>query len=180
MQKRQKKIYEFQIVKDFLKDIGGEFAIELVKICINKKKPITDEEIGKKLPLKITEIRAILNRLHYRGVACYQKTRNNKTGWYSYTWEIKPDRISELILEKQAEQMQKLEKDIEFQGGHVFFSAGKGMAEYPFEIAAEYDFKCPETGKPLEAIDNKKRIKELEKKMENLKKEVEAIKELLK
>ena len=174
--KSAKKIYEFSIVQDFLKATGGEHALTLVKICVDKKRSVTDEEIGKKMEnLKVTEIRAILNRLHYRGIACYQKTKNNKTGWYSYTWEIKPARIAELIIESQAEQITKLEKDIEFQGMHEFYSAGKDLSEYPFEIAAEYDFKCPETGKPLEMVDNKRKVKELTKKIEDLKTEVHEL-----
>lgn len=177
--KSGKKIYEFSIVQDFLKATGGEYALTLVKICIDKKKPVTDEEIGKKLSnLKVTEIRAILNRLHYRGIACYQKTKNLKTGWYSYTWEIKPSRIAELIIEGQAEQIAKLEKDIEFQGIHEFYSAGKDLPEYPFEIAAEYDFKCPESGKPLQMTDNKKKVKELTKKIEDLKTEVSELQQI--
>lgn len=168
----KKKIYEYLIVKDFLTSIGGEHAIELVKICLSKRKPVTDEQIGKKLPLKITEIRTILNRLHYRGIACYNKTKNTKTGWYSYTWEVKTDRIVGLLLEQQAEEITKLEKGIEFEGTHAFFSAGKGRQEYPFEIAAEYGFRDPETTKPLNAIDNKKRVRELKKKIDLMKNEV--------
>ena len=173
------KIYEFQIVKDFLKATAGDYAVELVKICSAKRKPATDEEIGKKLPLKVTEIRTILNRLHYRGIACYQKTKNVKTGWYSYTWEIKNPRIAEILLEDQAEQIEKLQKSMEFEGTHDFFSAGKGMPEYPFEIAAEYNFKDPETGKPLEAVDNKKRIKELNKKIELLQYEMAELRKIV-
>src|SRR3989344_1215572 len=105
-----KKIYEIQMAQEFLKSVGGEYALELVKICDNKKRPVTDEEIGKKLPLKVTEIRTVLNRLHYRGIACYQKTKNPKTGWYSYTWEVKSNRIAELILEGRAEEITKLER----------------------------------------------------------------------
>ena len=62
-----------------------------------------------------------------------------------------------------------------FEGTHAFFSAGKGMQEYPFEIAAEYDFKCPETGKPLKAMDNKRRVKELKKRITTMKTEIDAL-----
>ncbi|HLC92961.1 MAG TPA: hypothetical protein VJH23_04595 [archaeon] len=174
-----KKIYELQIVQDFLKSVGGEYAIELMKICEHKKRPVTDEEIGKKLPLKVTEIRTVLNRLHYRGIACYQKTKNTKTGWYSYTWEIKNSRIAEILIETHTEDITKLEKGMEFEGTHEFFSAGKGMAEFPFEIAAEYNFKDPESGKPLVAVDNKRRLKDLGNKIENLKLEMEELRKML-
>src|SRR3989344_8140025 len=118
----KKKIYEYFIVKDFLNSVAGDRALELVTICLNKNKPVTDEEIGKKLPLKITEIRTILNRLHYRGIACYNKTKNNETGWYTYTWEIKQRRIVELIIEQHSELLQKLEQKARFEENHAFFA----------------------------------------------------------
>ncbi|MBI4210395.1 MAG: hypothetical protein HY544_02720 [Candidatus Diapherotrites archaeon] len=174
-----RKIHEFAIVQGFLKAVAGEHAVELVKICTTKKKPVTDEELGKKLGLKVTEVRTILNRLHYRGIACYQKTKNTKTGWYSYTWEVKNSRIAEILLETQAEQITKLEKNTEFEGSHEFFSSGKGMQEYPFEIAAEYGFKDPESGKPLELINNKKRIKNMQSKIDILKSEADELRKIM-
>ena len=174
-----RKIHEFSVTQEFLKSIAGDCAIELVKICMAKKKPVTDEELGKKLNLKVTEVRTILNRLHYRGIACYQKTKNMKTGWYSYTWEIKGSRIAEILLETQAEQVAKLEKNLEFEGSHEFFSSGKNGQEYPFEIAAEYGFKDPESGKSLELVDTKRRMKEMHGKITGLKIEVEELKKIV-
>ena len=103
-----KSITDLVLVKDLLDTIGGEEVIQLVKICEKKRKKVTDEEISKKMKKKVTEIRAILNKLHYRGIACYQKSRNQKTGWYNYTWEIKKDRIAEIISEQQVENLEKL------------------------------------------------------------------------
>ena len=91
-------ILSFSVTKDFLKQIAGDDSIKLVEIVNKKKKNVTDEEIGKKMKhLKITEIRTVLNRLHYRGIACYQKTRDTRSGWYSYTWEIKNSIDEEVI-----------------------------------------------------------------------------------
>ncbi|MFH1586729.1 MAG: hypothetical protein ABID38_02645 [Candidatus Diapherotrites archaeon] len=164
-------VVNFLITKEFLETVGGKFAVDLVQIVDKKKKAVTDEEIGKKLPLKITEIRTILNRLHYRGIACYQKTRNNKTGWYSYTWEIRSGRIAELILEQQAEKIKKLEAQMNFESTYSFFACKKGCSSFPFEIAAEYVFKCPECGKALGSIDNKKQVSLLNKRIDIMKQE---------
>ncbi len=159
----RKDIFSQSIAKEFIINTGGEDAIPLIKACQNQKKKFTDEEISKKTKLKITEVRAILNRLHYRGIACYDKKKNNKTGWYSYTWEIKEKRIAELILEEQSEEIKKLEKKLEFEKDYVFFTCKKLCDNVPFEIASEYQFKCPKCGKAMEIVDNKKRIKELKK-----------------
>ncbi len=178
MQKK-KSILSFTITKEFLKDIAGDFAFDVVTVCQKKGKNITDEIIGKALGLKITEIRAVLNRLHYRGIACYNKTRNSKTGWYSYTWNIKTNRIAELVLEKYAEELQKLKRKKQLEKNYALFSCPKNCSNTPFEIAVEYQFKCPECGEPMEAIDSQKNNRETNKKLKALEKEAATIEKIV-
>ncbi len=168
----KKNILGFFIVKDFLKNVGGEESLALIKHCLNKRKNVSDEYLAKKMNLRVTEVRAVLNRLHYRGIVYYKKTKNHKTGWYSYTWEIKPRRIAELILEEESEKIQKLENTKEFEKNYVFFGCKKPHDRLPFEIAAEYEFKCPACGTPMEAVDNEKRLKEVQQRIDQLKKEL--------
>lgn len=178
MQKK-KNILSFTITKDFLKDVAGDFAFDVIAVCQKKGKNITDEIIGKDLGLKITEIRAVLNRLHYRGIACYNKTRNAKTGWYSYTWNIKTKRIAELVLEKYAEELQKLERKKQFEKNYALFSCPKSCSNTPFEVAVEYQFKCPECGESMDALDNQKNNREMGKKIKLLAKEAAAIEKIV-
>ena len=42
---RKQNIVDLLITKEFLMNIGGKYAVELVKICEKKKKAITDDEI---------------------------------------------------------------------------------------------------------------------------------------
>ncbi len=176
----KKSIINYLIVKDFLAKVGGEYAIELVNICEKAKKPVTDEQIGKKLPLKITEIRTILNRLHYRGIAFYKKTRNNKTGWYSYTWQISKGRIAEIILEDQKEEIEKLERKLDMETGYEFFACKDKCNTLQLEISAEYKFKCPECGDLMQSIDNKKAMGRLNKDIMQKKDEIKKKKKFLK
>lgn len=171
-----KKIVNFILTQKFLDAIGGKYAVDLVKLCEKKNRPVTDEEIEKHLKIKVTEIRTTLNRLHYRGIAMYQKKRNNKTGWYSYTWSVHTKRIAELILEQQLEAITKLDKRIEFEATYSFFTCKKKCSNFPFEIAAEYHFRCPECGNTMETIDNKKNLKILKKEKENITAEAEELK----
>lgn len=175
----RKELCDFVIVQNYLGSLAGEHTAKLVRICGRKRKPITDEEIEKKLPIKITEIRTILNRLHYWGIATYQKSRNPNTGWYSYSWEIKPDRISELIAEGQADEIAKIEAKIEYERNYAFFSCKGGCNNVPFEIAAEYEFKCPDCGKTMEAVNNEKRVKELKKGLKDIVDSIGEIKKLV-
>ncbi|PIN99110.1 MAG: transcription factor [Candidatus Diapherotrites archaeon CG10_big_fil_rev_8_21_14_0_10_31_34] len=161
----KKDILSNEMTKSFIIRVGGNDALSLIKVCESKNRKVTDEEVAKKTKLKITEVRAILNRLHYRGIACYDKKKNNQTGWYSYTWEIKTRRIAELIIEEQSEEIKKLEKKLEFEKDYVFFSCKTNCGNVPFEVAAEYQFRCPKCGKPMDVVNNKKRIKDIKKQL---------------
>lgn len=159
------KLLNFIETKEFIETIGGKEAADLIKICNKKKRGVSDEEIATEIRLKITEVRAILNRLHYRGIACYQKTKNTKTGWFSYTWEIKLKRIAELLLERQAEEISKLEQKLDFEKNYEFFACKDSCEMVPFEVAAEYQFKCPKCGSMMEKSDSKRRLREIRKKI---------------
>ncbi len=172
---RKKCITNFEIAQTMLKDMAGDVAIDLVKICERKRKGVTDEEIAKKMDLKVTEVRTILNMLHFRGIACYNKEKNKKTGWYNYTWEIKQKRITELLIEKYLEKIAKLEEKKGLEENYVFFNCKNKCENHPFEIAAEYQFKCPECGESMNPLDNKKRLKEVEKRISLLKQDLEEL-----
>ncbi|MDP2665889.1 MAG: hypothetical protein Q8P05_00070 [Candidatus Diapherotrites archaeon] len=169
-------ILGYKITQDFLKTVGGDEAVDVVRICMDRNGDCLDEDIEKKLKkLKITEIRSILNRLHYRGIACYNKTKNKNSGWYTYTWEIKKRRIVELIIEQHSEQLQKLEQKARFDKSHEFFACGKECEETAFEIAAQYEFHCPECGDMMQPIDSAKRNKNIQTQITFLKRELGAL-----
>lgn len=180
---RAKNLFDLVTTRTFLNKVGGEFSVELAKICDRKaksKRPVTDETIGKELrELKITEIRTILNRLHYRGIAQYQKTRDAKTGWYNYSWAISKQRILELILAEQGDGIGRLERKIEFEKNYAFFSCGVSCDSIPFEVAAEYNFKCPNCGRVMNAVDNKRVIGELRRKIRMMRSETEIIQRMV-
>ncbi len=170
----KKDLVDLSVVKLFLNNIAGEHACELVRIC-NSKKIVNDEFIAGKIGLKITEVRAILNRLHYRGVAYYDKKHDSRSGWYSYTWKINSKRIAELILEQQAEEVQKLESKRDFEKNYSFFSCKKACDNFQFELAAEYGFRCPQCGDMMNSIDNKKRLGLIAGKIKSLREEIEIL-----
>ena len=172
---KKRKIINLDSAKEFVRKVAGEDAIRVVRIYERKGKSVTDEELAKKMRLKVTEVRTILNRLHYRGIACYQKTKNSKTGWYSYTWSVKTERIAELLLEELTEKMEKLESKQTMQANYGLFSCKTQCDMLPFEVAAEYNFKCPECGKPMGAINTDKERKETEKRIGEIKSEIDRI-----
>ncbi|OQA32125.1 MAG: Transcription factor E [archaeon ADurb.Bin336] len=167
-----KSITDLTLVKELLDTVGGEDAITVVKLCEKKRKMTTDEELSKKMKKKVTEVRAILNKLHFRGIACYQKARNQKTGWYNYTWEIKKDRIAEIIEEQQKENLEKLNNKMKLEADYSLFDCTKCNHREVFEVAAEYNFICPTCGGNMTSANDPNRQKELLTKIKNIEKEL--------
>jgi len=168
----QKTLTDLMLVKDFLETVGGQDALTLVKICEKKKKGFTDEDVSKKMKKKVTEVRATLNRLHYRGIAVYQKSRNQKTGWYNYTWEIKKDRLADLILEKEKENIDKLVQKKAIESDYNHFDCTKCSERMPFEVAAEYNFLCPSCGGQMNSANDPQKHKEIEIKIKKIQEEM--------
>ncbi|HPM85563.1 MAG: hypothetical protein PHY04_02370 [Candidatus ainarchaeum sp.] len=167
-----KSLTDLVLVKELLDTVGGEDAILLVKLCEKKRKMTTDEELSKKMKKKVTEVRAILNKLHFRGIACYQKARNQKTGWYNYTWEIKKDRIAEIIEEQQKENLEKLNNKMNLEADYSLFDCTKCNHREVFEVAAEYNFICPLCGGNMTSANDPNRQKELTIKIKNIEQEI--------
>lgn len=177
---RRRGFYELEIVKNFLADVGGPMAHQVVTIYEKKGRCVTDEELAKKLNVKVTEIRAVLNRLHYRGIAGYQKTKDKNSGWYSYTWDINQKRMAELLLDSEKEKVEKMETKMQFEENYTFFSCKNQCEFFPFEVATEYQFRCPECGKNMDVYDNQQKARDLKVRLETLKEELNTLKEFYK
>ena len=57
-----------------------------------------------------------------------------------------------------------------------FFACPGYCEEIPFEVAAEYNFKCPKCGKSMDLIDNTDRTKKLSTQIKKMEKEVILLK----
>lgn len=173
-----KNIADLAVVSEFLETLGGKELVEMVKICEKKRKAFNDEDISKKMGIKVTEVRAMLNKLHYRGIAAYQKSRNQKTGWFNYSWELKKDRLAEIIINQQREALNKLNEKKNLEGDYNFFDCDSCTERLPFEVATEYNFICPNCGGVMNSSNSSKKQKEVEKSIERIEKEISFLSEL--
>lgn len=143
-------------VRQTLIEVGGENALAIVR---NFYGDSSDEELAKKLKIKISDVRATLNRLHNEGLVNYIRQKDSETGWYSYSWSLNHER-----MEKWATiQASRLDM-VGGNGGEYYFCAACGAATITnFETAASGDFRCERCNKLLEFLDEK-RIAELNEK----------------
>jgi len=69
-----------------------------------------------------------------------------------------------------------LQERLKREKSHQFFTSKVAGIRLTFEKAMEYEFKCPETGELMEQEDNAKLIKQLEKEIKDLEREMKAFK----
>ena len=149
------KVLGDSTVRQNLIGIGGENALAIVRSFYGNQ---SDEDLAKKLKIKISDVRATLNKLHNEGLVNYIREKDSETGWYSYSWSLNHDRI-----EKWATS-QVLRLGPSGGSQEFYFCPACGASSITsFETAAGSDFRCERCNRLLEFIDEK-RLAELHEK----------------
>lgn len=134
-----------------LVSLAGENSLAIIR---NFDKNVSDDDISKKLKLKISDVRATLNKLHGAGLVTYLRDKNSETGWYSYTWMASADKIDRWI----AERLEERRLNASSGGEEHYFCASCGINSiHNFESAYSCFFKCNLCSKDLEFLDDVKR-----------------------
>ena len=75
---------------DILIETMSTDHITVIKLL---SEPRHDEDIAGELDVKATVVRTLLNDLHAKSLVEYERTKNTKTGWYTYLWKKRNDNI---------------------------------------------------------------------------------------
>jgi transcription initiation factor TFIIE subunit alpha len=178
MNKLKKDLLSDKSTAIFLEQIAGPMAINVIKLFNNDG--LSPEDISKKLNEKITVVRSTLNSLHFRGIACYKKQRN-ENNLYEFIWEIKYKKIVDVLLLQEIKKFKKLEYELTQKERHdYFFCPKKCNVEVIFEVAAAYNFKCPNCSANLEILNSKNKINKLKREKKIVEKNIKKLEELLK
>ncbi len=168
--KAQQKPLEDPVLRGIIMGIGGERGYEIAKLLA--KEELTDDELAKKIEIRVNLVRRILYDLYENRVVSYRRVRDEHSGWYIYYWRIDPERAVGYFNENKRLLLQKLEKRLEVERSAMFFGCQEGCPKLPFELAAENDFKCPRCNGKLEPYDNSNVIKALERQIESLRQQL--------
>ncbi|MDO8339678.1 MAG: hypothetical protein Q7T16_03405 [Candidatus Burarchaeum sp.] len=143
-----KKLIVEPIIANSLLSLAGENATSVLG---QMEGAMSDEEIARACKFKVSEVRAVLNKLHAQGIAVYERTRDRDTGWYYYKWSANVGAIERMLDENVKSEKMATEQRLKYENACNMYSCDKCMQEkYPFETALDYLFKCPQCGSPLE------------------------------
>jgi len=155
--KRIVSILSDAYVRQMLIEIGGENALAIIRNFYGNN---SDEELAKKLKIKISDVRATLNKLHNEGLVNYIREKDSETGWYSYSWSLNHERMKRWA----SSQTDKLSILGNGDGEDYYFCPTCGATTITnFESAANGDFRCERCNRLLEFIDEKRMTELYEK-----------------
>ncbi len=161
-------LLEIDMVKNYITRVGGDLAVDVMKIMLEAGEPVTDEYIAGLLGVKVTVVRTVLNRLHFWGIVDYHREKDPDTGWYTYTWFIRKGRLKEALIEDIEEQRREVSQKLDELSSYMFFSCPEGHERVVFEVAVEYNFQCPICGKPLVEVNVEEEKEELRKRLSQI------------
>jgi len=102
--------------------------------------------------VKATIVRTILNELHHNSLLEYQRTKNKRTGWYTYLWNRREDKINEFIQSYLKNKLLELNDQLNEETQTITFQCE--CKRVPYEIAMDTSFNCGECSNKYEEVDN--------------------------
>ncbi len=167
-----KKLIERNGVKLFLKKIAGSCAPTIVS---NLVKPISDEDLAEMCGMRSADVRMILNKLHYVGLIDYNRSKDNESGWYYYSWFVRPDKLLETYINSKKQDLEDLEEMLENNEIYTMYICRKCDQTYDFDKAAELLYHCPLCESILDRGTTDEDIRKMKMIARSIKKEISEV-----
>ncbi len=171
------------MLKKFLKDVMtmvvGKQAEEIADL-LDGKKYVNEFIIAKKLNLTINQTRNILYKISDHGLVSFIRKKDKRKGWYTYFWRIEILKCLEFLKAAILNKMEQIHHQIKSRETKEFYICERCNIEFNEENALLHNFMCSECGNVFTRKDNVPLIKEFNKDLDKLRKELELIGEEIK
>lgn len=128
----------------------------------------SDEDLAAKTGINLNTVRHTLYTLYEKRLAEYHRIKNNETGWLTYLWQLRVDKIYDALREDLQLVLDKLEHRVQFEEENDFFICKECGIIYPFARALDNEFKCPECEKQIGHFDNEALTIALKQRVRNI------------
>jgi len=155
-----------EIISRILYDMVGNDGIKIIN---SLSKPATDLILHEKTQLPVTKIRTTLNILHKFNIVSYCSARDEKKGWFKYTWELKPYCIENSVRNYLYGKLMKLKREFQEINQVDFFKCENGCIRSDFTQAYETNFRCPKCNGIFKPVDSLAESRKIEEELEDLK-----------
>jgi len=165
-----------KLLKEIIVSIAGKSAEEIVDL-LDGKKYINEFIVAKKLNLTINQTRNILYKISDQGLVSFIRKKDKRKGWYTYFWKIEIMKSLEFLKGNILKKMEQVNHQIKSRETKEFYVCETCNIEFSEESALVHNFVCNECGKIVVRKDNSFTIKEYNKEIDKLKKELELVEE---
>ncbi len=159
-----------------LKKILGETILDEQMVVLEQLREARyDEDIAEELSQKAVTIRKLLNELHDKDLVQYVRTKNPKTGWYTYVWDRRDDKILEYSRNYLGNKISEIEDKLFYEQNNLMFVCACKDRYVPMTYAMENNFHCGECNNYFTEFDNSNVIEGLEKSKKKLNADIKKI-----
>ncbi len=131
----------------------GEDGIELLRRFPDEGEH-SDEELAEKTGVNLNTVRHTLYTLYEKRLAEYRRLKNTETGWLTYLWHLRLDRVHEVLEEEIRDALEHLDARLSYEERNDFYMCKNCGVVYTFTDAANWNFECPNCEVMLEHFDN--------------------------
>ena len=164
-----------EIEEDILSQVAGHDVLDLVKY-LRGKTDVSEFIIAKDMSAEIQLIRNQLYRLLENNLVSNWRKKDKQKGWYIYYWTYEPKELDYLFVSLKKKRLEKMKDRLARESSDFFFMCqDNGCVRLDFEKATEFNYQCPECGGMVVQQDNSKTKEYLQKKIEELEKEIEEV-----
>ena len=141
---------------------GGEEAVNIVK-ALALAGTTTDDVIATQANVRLNTARKVLYKLYDHALVTCVRSRDEKTGWFIYHWQLQPDQLDAFVRSRKKKALEQMRTQLEYEKGHSFFMCkGCLTVRVTFEDAMESAFRCSGCNDQLISEDNSRTIQVLE------------------
>lgn len=163
-----------KFLEEVIISIAGKPSEPLVDL-LDGKKYVNEFLIAKKLNLTINQTRNILYKISDFGLVSSIRKKDKRKGWYTYFWKIEILKCLEFLRNTLLKKMEQIHYQIKSRETKEFYVCDRCNIEFSEENALVHNFMCNECGEIMSRKDNAPMIKEYNKHLDRLKRDLVII-----
>jgi transcription initiation factor TFIIE subunit alpha len=145
----------------------GEDGVELIK-RFPLEGEYSDEELAEKTGINLNNVRHTLYTLYEKRLAEYRRLKNTETGWLTYLWHLRLDRVHDVVEENIKDVLEHLDARLTYEEKNDFYMCKTCGVIYTFSDSVNWNFECPNCEEMLEHFDNELLVAALKKRVNKI------------
>ena len=129
----------------------------------------SDEELSEMTEINLNTVRHTLYTLYEKRLAAYRRLKNPETGWLTYLWHLRLERIYDVIEDDIRDVLEKLDARLTYEEKNDFYICKNCGVIYTFTEVADWNFECPNCEEMVEHFDNELIASALRKRVNKIK-----------